>query len=299
MTATTDSSHANPPAASRHGIIERDGKGGTIRFERLLNHPVPRVWEAVTTPEGLGGWWLPFPATISVDLIVGGQIAFSAMEFGEAPMTCEILEVDPPHRLVHTHFDRSMTIAWELTPEGEGCLLRLTQHTPDIEAAISQGHVVGLHHSLDRLEPALRGNPQPWDWDRQPVLQAEYRDLLETTLGARTPRQRVLDRYVDGFRAGDHAAILACVTDDVAWEIVGHAKASGKNEFDTLIDGPDGAGLPRLEVHNCIEQGDVFAVFGSGNFDGPDGAVHNFRFADEFTFRGDLISSLVSYIVPT
>ena len=71
--------------ASRHGTVQRDGNGGTIRFERVLAHPVDRVWEAVTTPEGLADWWLPFPASITVDLAVGGEISFSAAELGEAP----------------------------------------------------------------------------------------------------------------------------------------------------------------------------------------------------------------------
>ena len=74
MTATT------PTSISRHGTVERDGARGVIRFERVLGHPVERVWEAITTAEGLAGWWLPFSATIEIDLVVGGEIAFTAPE---------------------------------------------------------------------------------------------------------------------------------------------------------------------------------------------------------------------------
>jgi len=164
--------------SSRHGTVERQGRRGTIRFERRLAHPVERVWEAVTTSDGLAGWWLPFPATIRIDLVVGGEMSFEATEFGDVPMTCEILEVDAPYRLVHTHFNRSVILTWELVPEGDGCVLRLTQDTPDIAAALAQGHIVGLHHSLERLAPALDGAPVPWDWDRLPVIEAEYADVL-------------------------------------------------------------------------------------------------------------------------
>jgi uncharacterized protein YndB with AHSA1/START domain len=170
---TTDSR-----SASAHGTVDREGQEGTIRFERVLAHPVDRVWTAITTPKGLADWWLPFPADIDIDLQVGGLIAFSAPEFGPASMTCTILELDPPTRLVHTHFDPAVTLSWELQPEGDGCRLRLTQHTPDIAAALGQGHIVGLHHSLDRLEPAIDGHPAAWDWDRLPVLEAEYRERL-------------------------------------------------------------------------------------------------------------------------
>ena len=104
---------------------------------------------------------------------------------------------------------------------------------------------------------------------------------------------------MDGFRAGDHAAILDCLTDDVTWDIVGHATAAGRGEFEELIDGPAGASLPRLTVERCVEEDDVVAVFGAGEFDDADGTLHTFRFADSFTFRGDLISAVVSYVVPT
>ena len=280
--------------ASPHGTVERRGAAGTIRFERLLGHPVERVWEAITTAAGLADWWLPFPASIEVDLVVGGLISFSAPEMGGEPMTCEILEINPPKRLVHTHFDRSTTMTWELTAEGSGSRLRLTQHTPDISAALGQGQLFGLHHSLERLEPSLDGTPQAWDWDRLPELQQEY-----VALGLHIPsaRQRVLDRYLDGFRAGDHEAILSCLTEDVTWDIVGHARAADRAEFEALIDGPPGSRLPRLTVDLTVEQDEVIAVFGSGEFDGPDGSLHTFRFADSFTFRGDLICAVASYVV--
>ena len=275
-----------------HGTVTRDGAHGTIHFERVLGHPVDKVWEAITTPDGLAGWWLPFPATITVDLTVGGAFSFSAPELGEAPMTCEIVEVEAPHRLVYKHFSPGTTMTWQLDPEGAGCRLRLTEDTPDISAAMAEGHIVGLHHSLDRLDPALAGAPEPWDWDRLPVIEAKYRELLAT------PRQRVVDRYVDGFRTGDHAAILACLTDDVTWDIVGHAMASGSTEFEKLIDGPPGSSLPRLSVERHVEGTDLVATFGTGGFDDADGTTHSFRFADAFTFRGDLICAVVSYVVP-
>ena len=103
---------------------------------------------------------------------------------------------------------------------------------------------------------------------------------------------------MDGFRAGDHAAIVACLTDDVTWDIVGHATSRGKDAFDALIDGPPGASLPRLEIQMLVENGPVIAAFGSGEFDAPDGTLTSFRFADSFTFREGRIASVASYVVP-
>ena len=200
-------------------------------------------------------------------------------------MTCEVLEVEAPHRLVHTHFDRSITVTWQLEESPDGCTLRLTQDTPDIAAVLAEGHIVGLHHSLDRLEPALDGRPEAWDWDRLPVIEGEY-------------RLRLLETYVDGFRAGDHAAVLACLTDDVIWDIVGHATAAGADEFETLIDGPEGASLPRLTLDSTVVEDHVVAAFGAGEFEDADGETFRFRYADSFTFRDGLISAVVSFVVP-
>ena len=110
-------------------------------------------------------------------------------------------------------------------------------------------------------------------------------------------RQAVVERYVDGFRAGDHAAIHACLTDDVTWDIVGYRRAAGREEFDALIDGPPGATLPRLTIERHLEQGDVVATYGAGAFETADGESHAFRFADTFEFRGDLICAVTSYVV--
>jgi hypothetical protein len=46
-----------------------------------------------------------------------------------------------------------------------------------------------------------------------------------------TRRKRVVQRYIDGFRAGDHEMILAGLTDDVTWEMPPYFRVSGKTAF--------------------------------------------------------------------
>jgi len=36
-------------------------------------------------------------------------------------------------------------------------------------------------------------------------------------------RKEVVETYLEGFRRSDHEQILACLTDDVAWDLPGHA----------------------------------------------------------------------------
>ena len=44
--------------------------------------------------------------------------------------------------------------------------------------------------------------------------------------------KKVIETYVDGFRASDHAKILSCLTDSVVWEMPGLFHLVGKEQFD-------------------------------------------------------------------
>ena len=59
------------------GVLERTADGGVIRFERHLAYDVGDVWDAITSPERLADWWLPFEADITVDLREGGEMVFA------------------------------------------------------------------------------------------------------------------------------------------------------------------------------------------------------------------------------
>jgi uncharacterized protein YndB with AHSA1/START domain len=152
------------PSVEPDGTIERTADGGVIRFERRLRHPVDAVWAAITEPARLAEWWLPFDADVTVDLRPGGLMVMSAT--GDEPMTitCEIRRVEPPWLLEHTHVDPGSRVLWQLDPDGDGCVLRLSHVVPDAATAIDNCYVVGLHTSLERLAPCLAGNPVPWDW---------------------------------------------------------------------------------------------------------------------------------------
>ena len=93
----------------------------------------------------------------------------------------EVVEVDPPHRLVFTWGweasggeespvpPGSSTIEIELTPEGDGTSLRFVHRDlPSAESAASHGH--GWDHYLPRLETAAAGgDPGEDPWLTQPM----------------------------------------------------------------------------------------------------------------------------------
>ena len=160
------------------GVLEEVDGAPVIRFVRHFDHPVADVWAAITQPDQLAQWWLPFDADIVVEPVAGGRFLMSARD-GEFVLDCRVLRVEPPFLFEHTHVELGSVLRWELTPDGPdidaaGCTLQLTQTVPSRETVIEKGFLVGLHHSLERLSAMLAGQPMDWDWDRLAVHQARY-----------------------------------------------------------------------------------------------------------------------------
>ena len=106
-----------------------------------------------------------------------------------------------------------------------------------------------------------------------------------------------MERYLEGFRAGDHEAILGCLTDDVAWQMPPHFELSGKAAFDGAIENDATPGLPDIRLTRLIEEGDVVVAEGSVQTALATGGRIDALFCDLFTFRGDKICRLVTYQV--
>ncbi|MGW9629165.1 SRPBCC family protein [Agromyces sp. NPDC055520] len=163
------------PNPTRFGTIERTADGGIIRYDRRLAFPVDEVWSAITEPERLAEWWPPFATDVTVDLRVGGSIAFPWPD-GDEMQTLEftILRLEAPTLLEHSHTSPGSWMRYELEPTPDGTRLLATYFVPDPDMAIERGDLVGAHYGLDRLEAALAGNPAPVDMAAFAALQAEY-----------------------------------------------------------------------------------------------------------------------------
>ncbi|MFB7243562.1 SRPBCC family protein [Streptomyces populi] len=83
-------------ATARTGTyLTLDDGRPAVRFSRVYDHPVDRVWRFVTDPGELAGW---FPSRAEIELRPGGAITFS----GDPNMpesTGRVLAVDPPRHL--------------------------------------------------------------------------------------------------------------------------------------------------------------------------------------------------------
>lgn len=111
-------------------------------------------------------------------------------------------------------------------------------------------------------------------------------------------RKEVVETYFDGFRRSDHPQILACLTDDVVWDLPGYTHLTGKDAFDREIESEDSAGSPTLNVDRLVEEGATVVAIGNGEAPLRSGEVHRFAFCTVFTFAGDAICRVESYLVP-
>ena len=111
-------------------------------------------------------------------------------------------------------------------------------------------------------------------------------------------RRAVVETYMEGFRRSDHARILATLTSDVVWVIHGHRTTRGVDEFDSEIENPAFEGSPELTAERTLEDGNVVVVTGEGRGKVRGGGPFGFVFCDLFTFRGNLIERVDSYVVP-
>ncbi len=110
--------------------------------------------------------------------------------------------------------------------------------------------------------------------------------------------KRVVERYFEGFRHGDHELILGCLTDDVIWDLPGFKHLEGKEAFDGEIENEAFEGRPSLNLDRLVEEGDTVVAIGTGQARRRDGVDFRFAYCDVFTFGGDAIARVESYLVP-
>lgn len=105
----------------------------SLRKERVYPHPPEKVWTALTDARALAEWLMPN----DFEPVEGRRFQFRVdpMLSFEGIVDCEVLEVDPPRRLVYTWVTRMkrkpdhdpMTVVWTLEPVPDGTRLVLEQ----------------------------------------------------------------------------------------------------------------------------------------------------------------------------
>jgi len=109
--------------------------------------------------------------------------------------------------------------------------------------------------------------------------------------------KKIVERYLDGFRKGNHEQILSCLTEDVIWDLPGAFHLVGKQEFDNEIENPAFKGHPDIAVTRTTEENDVVIVEGTVLAQKADGEFLNLAFVDVFEMRNGEICRLISFLM--
>ena len=112
-----------------------------------------------------------------------------------------------------------------------------------------------------------------------------------------TRNKATVTRYMDAFGRSDHAAVLACLTDDVVWEIPGWFAVRGRDGFDKHIEGDGFTGRPEISVTRLVEEDNVVIAEGAVRTQRTDGTVVDLAFCDVFELEDGLIRRLISYLM--
>lgn len=107
-----------------------------------------------------------------------------------------------------------------------------------------------------------------------------------------------VERYLEGFRTGNHQQILDCLTDDITWTVFGAFRLSGKQAYDAEIDGVGFTGPPRLDVVRLVEQGDVVMAELTGSATRNSGEEMRMSMAEVFVMRRGKIAERRAWVIP-
>ncbi len=127
------SKYAEPWASTLSDLKNRLENPMEKVFEIYIRTTPDRLWEAITTPEIRAKYH--FGAEIHSDWTPGSKVELRHPKAGVLLGEGEVLEVDPPRRLVHS-FDAlwgddvkaegTSRVTWEIEPVGDSCRLILT-----------------------------------------------------------------------------------------------------------------------------------------------------------------------------
>jgi uncharacterized protein YndB with AHSA1/START domain len=101
-------------------------------YEIYIRATPERIWQALTDSELVKRYY--FGSVIESDFKPGSPLVYRQADGGRIDIEGEVIEADPPRRLVHTFTGRwdaevndpQTRVAWEITPMGESCRLSVT-----------------------------------------------------------------------------------------------------------------------------------------------------------------------------
>ena len=143
-------------------------------YEIYIRATPERIWQALTDSELVKRYY--FGSVIESDFQPGSPIIYKQPDTGRIDIEGEVIEADPPRRLVHTFAvrwdadvnDAPTRVVWEITQMGEACRLSVTHDGFTSENATFESTKGGWPIILSGLKTLLETggeleitNPEP------------------------------------------------------------------------------------------------------------------------------------------
>jgi uncharacterized protein YndB with AHSA1/START domain len=146
------------------GTVQEAADGWTVRFERLLPHPVDKVWGALSGD----------------DVTVGGEAPLQSTN-GFVPAG-PVTAIEPPRLLEYawrSSGEQAGRVRWQLSDGPGGALVALTQTVPAALADRRPTALAAWHTHLEVLAEQLMGRTVcPWPEERTEELKMHYLGLM-------------------------------------------------------------------------------------------------------------------------
>jgi uncharacterized protein YndB with AHSA1/START domain len=97
----------------------------TVIVEQVIKASPARVWERISTPDGVSRWWRPG----NIAPIEGHEFTMDMEKWGMVP--CRVIAVEYERRLAYTFGD--FELHWEIVRRGQDTILRLEHRGFNLE----------------------------------------------------------------------------------------------------------------------------------------------------------------------
>ena len=159
-------------------LVDLGNGEAELRFERVLNHPLDKVWAAISIPERIGAWF----CEMSFEPVPGAAIDQTFQHAGGVKGSGKVLRFEPP-TLFEWQWDGSETeqpsvVIWRLEPlDADRTRILLTHRTRNPEQAHDYAH--GWHVHLDGLVQALQGGRFLYPLANDAEVAGYYREVFK------------------------------------------------------------------------------------------------------------------------
>lgn len=166
------------------GELTKEGENYIVKFERIFNHNINTVWNAITDPKKLAIWF----TDIEMDFTVGGKMIIYFKDVDRTKTYGRVIRIEKGKvfEFVWENEDGPDEIAtWELFPEpNNSCRLVFTykrqfdQYAKTVPA--------GWHVLLDQLGEMLKGRTEPYPFGSSETEESKAMKNIYTELWNKT-----------------------------------------------------------------------------------------------------------------